>query len=114
MLSQYFIRAEFACKCGCGFDTVDSATIEALESIRNHFKAAVVITSACRCPEHNEAVGGTVQSLHTQGRACDIQVQGVTPAEVQVYAQGLGISVGSYKNFTHIDTRSAGPARWEG
>jgi uncharacterized protein YcbK (DUF882 family) len=114
MLSQYFNRGEFACKCGCGYDTVDALTLEALEAIRNHFKSPVTITSACRCVSHNKAVGGASKSQHLQGRACDIQVKHVAPAEVQVYAESLGISVGSYNTFTHIDTRSNGPARWKG
>ena len=113
-LSQYFTRAEFACKCGCGFDTIDSATLETLEEIRHHFGSPVTVTSACRCPEHNKAVAGISNSQHLKGRACDIQVKDVSPTEVQLFALGLGVSVGCYQNFTHIDTRSAGPARWEG
>lgn len=114
MISTYFKREEFACKCGCGFDTVDSLTLETLEAIRKHFGSPVTITSACRCETHNHAVGGTKKSQHVRGRACDIQVKNVDPVEVQIFAESLGVSVGSYQNFTHIDTRSGGPARWKG
>ena len=70
-LSQYFKRSEFACKCGCGFDTVDSILLETLEAVRLHFKVPVTITSGCRCLAHNAAVGGAKASQHTLGRASD-------------------------------------------
>jgi len=40
-------------------------------------------------------------------------VDGVPPADVYAYADSLGLGgVGRYDTFTHIDTRSNGPARW--
>ena len=111
-LSRYFKRPEFACKCGCGFDTVDTVLLEALEAIRGHFETPVVITSACRCIAHNHAVGGTDKSQHLKGRAADIQVKGIEPARIANYAEDLGMSVGRYSTFTHIDSRSGTPATW--
>ncbi|KGE77663.1 D-Ala-D-Ala carboxypeptidase family metallohydrolase [Halomonas salina] len=115
-LSTHFARSEFACNCGCGFDTVDLETLMVLSEIREHFDAPVTVTSGCRCPDYNHRVGGATQSQHTLGRAADIQVQGVKPAEVQdwVEANFPYSSVGRYANFTHVDTRSDGPARWRG
>lgn len=115
-LSVHFSRPEFACKCGCGFDTVDAELVDALEDVRMHFMAPVVINSACRCLEHNESVGGAKNSQHTKGRAADIVVKGATPAEVyeylnKKYANEYGI--GKYNSFTHIDTRSGVSARWD-
>jgi len=113
MLSKHFSRQEFACQCGCGFDTVDSVLIEALESIREHFDSPVTITSGCRCPEHNNAVGGSDNSQHKKGRASDIKVSGTSPEIVSNYAKSLGIlSVGTYATFTHVDSRSGVPKRW--
>ena len=111
-LSEYFKRAEFACSCGCGFDTVDAVLLEALEAIRSHFKQPVVVTSGCRCEAHNEAVGGSKNSQHKKGRAADIQVVSTSPAEVASFAEDLGMSVGRYETFTHVDSRSGPPARW--
>ena len=105
-LSDNFSRTEFACKCGCGFDTVDSLTLEALESIRKHFNKPVTVTSGCRCLAHNKAVGGS------EGRAADIQVKGVEPSAVADYATSLGFSVGRYDSFTHVDSRSGPLAYW--
>tara|TARA_R110001592_G_scaffold170757_1_gene408082 strand:- start:1219 stop:1494 length:276 start_codon:yes stop_codon:yes gene_type:complete len=88
--------------------------LEALESIREKFNCSLFINSSCRCLEHNKAVGGTKNSQHTKGRAADISTKEVIdPAVIADYAESLGLSVGRYVNFTHIDTRTNGPARWE-
>lgn len=114
MLSQHFTRAEFACRCGCGFDTVDADLLALLENVRDHFAVPVTINCGCRCPEHNRAVGGEPQSQHMRGRAADIVVRGVDPQAVADYVDTLGAAgVGRYATFTHVDTRS-GRARWRG
>ena len=109
-----FTRAEFACKCGCGFDTVDHYLAEVLDIVREHFGVPITITSGARCIAHNKAVGGVSTSQHTRGRAADIQVQGVDPADVASYVKESfpSVSVGTYEIFTHIDTRSTGPSYW--
>ena len=114
-ISKHFKRAEFACSCGCGFDTVDHETLNVLEKIREHFDKPVVITSGCRCPDHNKRVGGAPDSHHIKGRAVDFRVQGVASSEAydyldQQYYDQYGI--GLYSTWVHIDTRSEKPARW--
>ena len=113
-ISKHFNREEFACKCGCGYDTVDTKLIEVLENVREHFGEAVVITSGCRCEKHNASEGGSPKSQHLLGRATDFFVVGVPPKQVQAYLldtyegeHGLGC----YDSFTHIDTRNY-CARW--
>ncbi len=115
-VSPHFQRREFACRCGCGFDTVDAQTLEALERIRQHFNQPVTITSGCRCATHNASVGGARNSQHTLGRAADIQVRNVAPHTVAAWVEANlpRVSVGRYNTFTHVDTRSNGPARWQG
>ena len=111
-LSKHFTRHEFSCKCGCGFDTVDSELLVMLEAIREHFGKPVVISSACRCPAHNEAVGGAPNSQHKLGRAADIVVGGIDPVDVATFVEQAFTSggdrggVGWYDNFTHIDSRN--------
>ena len=114
LLSPYFKREEFACKCGCGFDTVDAVLLEALTAIRSHFNQPVVVTSGCRCEAHNTRVGGSKSSQHKKGRAADIKVKSTSPALVADYAQELGLSVGRYDTFTHVDSRSGPPRMWWG
>jgi len=113
-ISTHFHRTEFACNCGCGFDTVDTDTLSVLEAVRTHFGKPVIINSGCRCPDYNTKVGGAPNSQHTLGRAADIRVQGVEPSDVYDWlaANFPTASIGRYATFTHVDTRSHGPARW--
>ncbi|SFU01434.1 D-Ala-D-Ala carboxypeptidase family metallohydrolase [Halomonas saccharevitans] len=115
MISPHFQRAEFACSCGCGFDTIDTESLAVLEDVREHFGAPVIVTSGCRCPAYNTRIGGAEHSQHILGRAADIQVKGIAPARVQDYltARYPGrYGIGRYATFTHVDTRTDGPARW--
>ena len=114
-LSEHFHRVEFACKCGCNFDTVDIELIKVLEKIRQHFNKPVHINSGCRCPSHNAKEGGSKNSQHLYGRAADFFIPGVEPIEIAKYVDskwpnrfGLGI----YISWVHIDSRTNGPARW--
>lgn len=111
-LSIHFDRAEFACQCKCGEDTVDALLLEALEAIRNHFEKPIRVTSGFRCKRHNERIGGSKNSQHTKGRAADIVVSGTSPSDVADLAEDLGMSVGRYSTFTHLDSRTGPPVRW--
>lgn len=115
-ISPHFKRAEMACRCGCGFDSIDAQTLEILEAVRRHFGRPVIVTSAARCRQHNADVGGASQSQHLLGRAADIKVQDHPAMAVAdfIEEQFPGASVGRYLTFTHVDTRTTGPARWTG
>jgi len=115
-LSKHFDRSEFACKCGCGFDVVDVQLLEMLEDIRERFMKPVKINSACRCPEHNKAVGGSPTSQHLLGKAADIVVSDEQPGFIGNYVDAKredSFGIGVYETFTHIDCRD-GKARWAG
>jgi hypothetical protein len=43
-----------------------------------------------RCPKHNAEVGGKPNSWHAQAAAADIQVDGMTPAQLAPYAMQAG------------------------
>ncbi len=113
-LSTHFSRHEFACSDGCGFDSIDAQTLEILEAVRAHFGRPVIVTSGARCREYNESVGGAIRSQHLYGRAADIKVQDHPPMIVADFIEETfpEASVGRYLTFTHVDTRSDGPARW--
>lgn len=119
-LTENFFRSEFRCKCGCGFDTVDVKLVRILQELRDYFTqmlgvdCPVKVVSGCRCQKHNRKVGGATGSQHLFGRAADIVVEGVEPAEVGRVALQLGaMGVGVYKGWVHIDTRTAKkPATW--
>jgi len=110
-----FSRSEFACKCGCGFDTVDAELLAVLHRLRAHYGAPITIHSGCRCRAYNKRVGGAKRSQHMRARAADITVAGRVPSDVadlldSWYPDDYGL--GRYNTFTHIDTR-AKRARWD-
>lgn len=113
-LSENFSRHEFACKCGCGFNTVDVKLLEVLESLRTYFDKPVRINSAARCLKHNRAIGSTDSSQHVLGRAADIAVKSIHPLHVHNYIDSqypCALGLGMYDLFTHVDTRNS-KARW--
>lgn len=113
-LSPHFSRSEFACKCGCGQDTVDAGLLAVLEKVREHFGASVTINSGNRCEAYNQRIGGAKASQHRLSRAADITVRGVDPAEVHAWIDGWHEGgLGRYPTFTHVDSRS-GRTRWAG
>lgn len=114
-LSKNFSRHEFACRCGCGFDTVDTKTLEVLQDLRDYFNVSVTPTSGCRCDAYNRKVGGASKSKHKEGRATDFQMALVRPKEAADYLEKKypgKYGIGRYSTFTHVDTRSGGAARW--
>ena len=120
-LSENFDVIEFKCKgSGCCSRTlIDDQLVKYLQQIRDHFGRKVGINSAYRCPTHNRNVKGGSKSYHIQGKAADIVVEGVAPAEVAKYAESIGIlGIGLYETprdgfFVHIDTRTT-KAFWYG
>jgi uncharacterized protein YcbK (DUF882 family) len=114
MLSEHFKRSEFACKCGCGFDTVDHELIVVLEDVRVWACGMTKILSGCRCNRHNETVGGSTNSQHKLSKAADIVIRTKTPKEIYEYLDERypnKYGIGNYGTFTHIDTRT-NKARW--
>ncbi len=108
-ISQNFSRSEFACKCGCGFATVDSGLLLKLEALRSKLGGRPVrITSGCRCPKHSVAVGGYSTDAHTKGIAADITVDGRTVEDIAEAAELVGFTgIGLMNGAVHVDVRSA-------
>lgn len=116
-ITAHFRVYEFACSDGSDPVFISTALVKILENIRQHFGAAVTVTSGYRTVSHNKTVSGSSSaSQHCMGLAADIKVKGRTPAEVAAYAEtllpGTG-GIGTYKSFVHIDVRAA-KARWKG
>jgi uncharacterized protein YcbK (DUF882 family) len=117
-ISANFSRSEFECQCGCGFNTVDIELVKLLEKIRSNFgNKSIHINSGNRCEAHNSSdeVKGSKNSQHIKSRAADIFIMTVPPKEIAKYIDSKWpnkYGVGVYNSFTHIDTRSNGPARW--
>lgn len=109
-LAKNFFSDEFACKCGCGFETISMCLVKGLQILRDIVQAPVNINSGCRCVEHNAAVGGSKKSQHILGKAADITVDGYTPEEVADFAELIpefengGIII--YDTWVHLDVRT--------
>lgn len=116
MISEHFVRKEFACPDQCGFDAVDVELLAVLEDIRFAFDKPLIINSACRCAQHNAKIGGSPKSQHLLGKAADIRVEGFTPEKVynyllKIYPNKFGL--GLYDTWVHVDVRE-GQSRWNG
>lgn len=116
-LSPHFSRGEVACRCGCGFDSIDVELLRILEFVRLAFNKAVIINSGCRCREYNEQIGGSKNSQHTFARAADFRISGVDPETITSFLDNSGVSpvigLAAYENFVHVDSRGH-ESRWAG
>lgn len=115
-LSGNFKVSEFACKDGSDAVLVAPRLVMVLQTIRDHFGAAVTINSGYRTPQYNAQQAGAEHSQHCYGTAADIVVKGQKPADVAAYARKIMPDwggVGIYGSFCHIDVRKA-KADWKG
>ena len=103
---KYFKKSEFACKCGCGADSMDEKLIRTADKVRSHFGKAITVSSGRRCEKHNAKVGGVANSRHMTGKAMDFCVAGKTAAQVLAYVQTLPEIRYSYainNTYVHMD-----------
>lgn len=126
-LSKDFYLAEYACRCGCGWEKRPEVLAELKKTalmdqkIRDHFNRPTHITSGARCPKYNRKVGGARSSQHVLGTASDKVVEGVHPTEVAFFAETLpevgGLHAYLTKGFCHSDRRprvNGHVVKWEG
>lgn len=116
-VGHHFVRKEFECRCGCGFDDVSLRLVTLLDALRELVNEPIHVLSGCRCSKHNKRCGGVVESQHLKGTAADIRIDSLTPKQFAYFIEhktalkfgGLGI----YSTFIHVDVRE-GHARWHG
>ena len=108
---------EFRCSC-CNRLEIASELIDMLQTAREALGVPLTLTSAYRCPDHNSKIKGSSRSQHLLGKAADITIQSLKPAEVFVIIEDLidmgellQGGVGAYDTFTHYDIRRT-KARW--
>ena len=114
-LSEHFSKSEFACHC-CGELIVVPTLIDALERLRELAGGPIRIHDAYRCPNHNEQVGGVVNSEHTRGLAADVEVVGLSLQQMYEFALQVPAffegGIGVYDSgFLHVDVRQHA-SRW--
>lgn len=139
-LTKNLSRHELACRCGCGFDTVDFELANNLQQCVNHFESKlgtsvrIDITGGNRCKIYNarlrelyrttngnQGADTAVNSQHIYGRAADFKLftrnnNNQIPATL-VYSyldseHGNEIALGRYINRCHTDTRTDAGQRW--
>lgn len=115
MLSPHFSLDECKCRCGCGLCNVTPQLLDLAEKVRSILQTPMIVTSVCRCREHNAKVGGSPRSKHLSGLAMDFYCKRLSPqavydAVVRAWENGelseLG-GVGVYDWGIHIDTEKA-------
>jgi hypothetical protein len=107
-LTKNFKVREFACKDGTDIILIDDRLFELLQTLRDHFKRSIRITSGYRTRAYNMHIGGNVNSKHMTGQAADIDVGSgdslVDPLLVAMTAQAIGShGIGCYQ---YADGRS--------
>ena len=123
-MTKNFKLKEFECKCECDMPLEVYENIIKLASqlqfLRDYTGRPITINSAYRCPEHNAKVGGSKTSQHLLGKAADITIQSLKPAEVYALIEDLidmghmlQGGLGLYDTFVHYDIRKT-KARWNG
>ena len=109
--STHFTHAELECPC-CDRNRVTEAFLERLEALRDKMQCPLYLTSAYRCPIHNDSVSQTgLNGPHTTGQAVDVLISYKKAFLLAKYAFALGFTgVGVNqrglldKRFIHLDT----------
>ena len=106
---EYFTDEELTCKCGCGQMEMDDLFMTKVVAMRKALGFPFIVTSAYRCPEHNNKVSKTgLNGPHTTGRALDIAVRGEHALDVISAIRthnltGLGVKQHGPDRFVHFD-----------
>lgn len=122
-LTKNFSKKEFDSKDGAKMP--DSILVNVmklacnLQRLRDAIGKPIIINSGYRSESHNKNVGGSPNSQHLYGKAADIRVSGMTPAQIaneieKLILQGemLQGGLGIYDTFVHYDIRGK-KARWD-
>ena len=104
-MNNYFSEKELMCKCGCKTYNFDKDFLDKLNHIRYNVGQPLIVTSGCRCEEHNKKVGGTKESSHTKGLAVDIACSdSILRFKIIKQAINFGITrIGIGDTFIHLD-----------
>ena len=107
-----FKKEEFACKCRwkCGINRRSPKLDFMLDSARLEAGIPFVIRSGCRCPKHNLAVGGAIDSAHvtTEFERCEgVDITATTSRSRSKVLKGVILAgfhrIGIADTFIHVD-----------
>ena len=134
-----FTWAEYACSDGAAVPTAlrSNAALNArnLNNLRRAVakrngvspaQVGIKLNSGYRTPSYNHSIHGATNSQHLYARASDVQVfvkgKKVAPSTIAAIAAkdvptfakgGIGWYDKAHGDFTHLDVRPNGPARWK-
>jgi uncharacterized protein YcbK (DUF882 family) len=116
--SEFFTRAELECS-HCGQCMMNEQSLVRLDALRAAHGDPLLISSAYRCPDHNEAVSSTGRDgPHTTGQAVDLLISGAAAFDIVARARlygfrGIGVSQkGPHESrFVHLDDLDDAPGR---
>ena len=109
MSLRYFTESEFACK-HCGKNKMDEDFLDKLDELRHRCGFPFNITSAYRCPAHNQKVSSTgPKGPHTTGKAVDIAASrqhayDILEEALRLGFTGIGVQQKGANRFIHLDT----------
>ena len=114
MNSRYFKPYEIECRCGCGANNFSKETLAKLDNARGLANIPFVLSSACRCEEHNDNEGGKEHSSHisTDDRECTaVDIETKSSRHRFLILESLLLAgftrIGIAKSFIHADTDSS-------
>lgn len=103
---KYFKEEEFTCNGEPCFDKMDKAFLAKLDLARSYSTVPFVITSSWRSEEHNRKVGGSHNSSHLRGVACDISAESGSAKYIIITAllRANFSRIGVSGTFVHVDS----------
>lgn len=112
-LSKNFTLAEYACRCGCGYEKRPAirAQLERhatliMQPLRDDLGCRIHINSGARCPRWNTIVGGAPGSFHQKGMAGDFVPEcSLVHAHARLIALPAVGGAHLYPTFIHGDLR---------
>jgi len=108
--AKYFKVSEYQCPCGCGLSNIHDNALFFFDRIREVYGKPMIVTSGCRCKEHNIKIGGAKKSPHTPQEdgytyALDIAIDNSRDRHDFITAAvRVGCNRWAYtKSFVHLD-----------
>jgi len=129
---RFFGHEEVVCPCGCGTGNISFEIMWLADRLRITYQEIlserygdsdprIRVTSGCRCPLHNAAIGGSPFSLHLaiperlDCRALDLKPQNPRSHAMEALAAAAGTlnppGLKIYPGWVHIDFRAG---KWRG
>ena len=131
---KHFSEKEFWCRCsqcqkgdaemeippggmlGGVPENVKALVENVLDSLREKYGKPIKVNSGYRCPNHNLAVGGAMQSQHMKGEAADIAPMDGDASELEklveiIKQNGKWDQMIVYPTFVHVSWKRFGPNR---